>query len=149
MFGDVQFAGRIAQSCDYQHHRHERPRHRFTSEWDQPLKEIGQTQAFEQCKPQPGPTEFQTPLDADALSVHLHPGWLRILKQHALIRLTRRLLAHPATYRRFRLTQIRNHPLTRPARRAVRLHQGPVAMTLAVLVNGDRANIHAPIVGVR
>jgi len=145
--GDVQFAGWPAQTTEHQDHRHQRPGNLFLPRWQSALEELRQPQLPHQLQPQPRTAQFQASLHANAMSVYGDPSSSHLVVQTPLLpRMPpgRLLYAQPPGF--VHLPQVRHHPLTRPARRPDRLHQGPVRMPLASDRSIAGTNEHAPIV---
>ena len=81
------------------------------------------------------------------IGVDLDPLRLDVVEEflltHTWMTLGRVLDAEPNPL--INLTQIRNHPLTRPTPRSIRLHQRPVSVTFAVLLSIALSQIHTAI----
>src|SRR3989304_3142350 len=148
MLGDMQLAGRVAESAEHHHQRHRRPGDFLPPFGNRPPQKLLQFQPPHQFQTQPRPAEVAAVLHADAGGVHLDPLRLDVVEEPLLPRspptFGGRLDAQPATL--IELPQISHHPLPRPAFGPIRLHQRPVGVPLAVLPAITRTKEHARIV---
>ena len=113
-----------------------------------PCEELLQAQLLDQFQSQPRAAEIAAVLDAHSLDIDLHPLRPHLVEESllmgALLAFGRLLDALAPGL--VELPQISDDPLARAALGAIRLHQRPVGVPLAVLRAITRANEHARIV---
>jgi len=151
MFGDEEFARRIAQPANHQHLGHQRPRHVLFALGNRAFQEVVQLKLAEDLPSEPRSTEGPLVLDPHGRRVHLDPlrrgrvafPKLELLFGRLRVPLGGTLNAKSARF--IELSEVRHGPLPRAAIGAVRFDECPIGMASAVLLSEARANEHVDI----
>ena len=135
MFGDVQFARRIAEAAEDQDQGHQRPGDFFAAGGNRAVEKVLQAQLLDELQSQPRPAEVAAVFDAHALDIDFDPLRPHVVEEPLLAGLRvafgRVLDAQPLRF--VELSEIGDDPLPRPALGAIRLHQRPVGVSFSVL----------------
>jgi len=146
MFGDPQFAARIAQPADHQHQRHEGPGNIFPAGRHQPIQFVLQAQFADQVQCQPRSAKRSRPLDDHPRKIHLHIVRLGGVEQRRLsFRRTTPgglLDAEPASL--VEISEVGDDLLPRPLGGAHAFDQRPVCVAFAILGSVTASQVHRP-----
>src|ERR1039458_3770101 len=148
MLSDMQLARGITEPCQDQDLRHHRPGNLFSSGRQSVFQKIDQSHLSAQLEPHPGTAKSPLPFYRDPLQVDFHPLRFDVAAEQSTLRngcSTCCLLVNSQTPCSIHLTQVRHHALPWAPRRAITLHQSPVAVALAILLAIAATQVHASI----
>ena len=153
MFGNMQFARRVAESTNDKNQRDLCPRDVFFTLRDDVFKQIVKLQLADQLQREPRSTELELILDTNIRRVDLDPLRLKfvLMIEELQLRIKRLLLAFCRSldtdaFGFLELAKPSNRPLSRPTFRSIGLDQRPIRLTLSVDVSVAWPDEHARII---
>src|SRR5258708_2763789 len=143
----MQPARGITKPCQNQNLRHHRPGNLFSPSRKSPFQKINQSHLSAQLQPDPRTAKRPLPFYRDALQINFYPLRFDVLEESALRNSgsTGGLLVNAQSPGRIHLPEVGHHALPWAPRRAIPLHQCPVAVTLAILLAIAATQVHASI----